>query len=46
MGEQFTEQRLEIRPAPLTLKTVETARRPVQSALAFDWSGDLKEAET
>nr|WP_245822695.1 recombinase zinc beta ribbon domain-containing protein [Lentzea waywayandensis] len=38
-------QRLEIRPAPLTLKTVETARRPVQPTLALDWCDDMKVAE-
>ncbi|MEU3648023.1 zinc ribbon domain-containing protein [Lentzea sp. NPDC034063] len=40
-----SDQRLEIRPAPLTLKAVETARRPVQSTLALDWCDDMKVAE-
>jgi hypothetical protein len=42
----YDDQRLEIRPAPLALKTVQPARHPVQPALALDWCGDVKAAET
>ncbi|MET9632699.1 recombinase zinc beta ribbon domain-containing protein [Lentzea sp. NPDC006480] len=41
----YSDQPLEIQSAPLTLKAVETARRPVQPTLALDWSDDVKIAE-
>ncbi len=41
----YDDHRLEIRPAPLMLETMEPARRPVQPALALDWCADVKVAE-
>ncbi|SFR29094.1 Recombinase zinc beta ribbon domain-containing protein [Lentzea waywayandensis] len=41
----YDDHRLEIRPAPLMLKTMEPARRPVQPALALDWRADVKVVE-
>lgn len=41
----YSDRRLETRPASLTLKAVETARRPVQPMLALDWCDDMKFAQ-
>ncbi|WP_245816039.1 hypothetical protein [Lentzea albidocapillata] len=41
----YDDQRLEIRPAQLTPKTLEPARRPVQETLALDLCADLAAAE-
>jgi hypothetical protein len=41
----YDDRCLEIRPAQLTLKTVEPARRPVQSTLGLDWCADAEVAE-
>jgi hypothetical protein len=41
----YDDQRLEILPAQLTLKTVEPARRPVQQELALDLCADVAEVE-
>ncbi|NGY65335.1 recombinase family protein [Lentzea sp. NEAU-D13] len=41
----YNDRRLEIRPAPLTMKTVEPARRSVQPTLELEWCADEKVAE-
>ncbi|MFD4668471.1 recombinase family protein [Lentzea sp. NPDC058450] len=41
----YDDRCLEIRPAQLTLKTSEPARRPVQPVLALGWRADVEVAE-